>query len=86
MQKEKSVKDQLESEMYFKLAKQDRKVFKLNITDHGSILLTSYHILPKGGKLFSDSVVIRRWITSHLICLTKRQEVEYNSQTLQSLR
>jgi hypothetical protein len=60
MQKEKSVKEQLESEMYFKLAKQDRKVFKLNITDHGSILLTSYHILPKGGKLFSDSVVIRR--------------------------
>jgi len=60
MQKEKSVKEQLENEMYFKLAKKEKKVFKLNITDHGTMLLTSYHVLPKGGKLFSDSVVIRR--------------------------
>ena len=60
MQKEQSVKEQIESGMYFKLAKKDKKVFKLDVSDYGTISLTSYHILPKGGKLFSDSVSIRR--------------------------
>ncbi len=60
MQKEKSVKEQIESGMYFKLAKYDKKVFKLDVSDYGTMSLTSYHILPKAGKLFSDSVSIRR--------------------------
>ncbi len=33
MQKEKSVKEQIESGMYFKLAKYDKKVFKLDVSD-----------------------------------------------------
>ena len=61
MQKEKSVKEQIESGMYFKLAKNGtKKIFKFENTKHGTMSLTSYHILPKGGKLFSDTVIIRR--------------------------
>ena len=60
MQKEKSVKEQIESGMYFKLAKYDKKVFKFDLSSRGSMTLTSYHVLPKGGKLFSDTVIIRR--------------------------
>ena len=60
MQKEKSVKEQLESGMYFKLAKKEKKVFKLEVSDRGTMSLTSYHVLPKGGKLYSDTVIIRR--------------------------
>jgi len=60
MQKVESIKEQIESGMYFKIAKYDKKVFKLNITDIGSMLLTSYHVLPKGGKLFGETVLIRR--------------------------
>ena len=60
MQKEKSVKEQIESGMYFKLAKYPMKVFKLDTTKMNSMLLTSYHTLPKGGKLFSETVLIRR--------------------------
>ena len=60
MQKEKSIKEQIESGMYFKLAKYDKKVFKFNMSKMNSMLLTSYHVLPKGGKLHSDTVLIRR--------------------------
>jgi hypothetical protein len=60
MQKVESIKEQIESGMYFKLAKKDKKVFKLDVSDYGTMSLTSYHVLPKGGKLFSDSVSIRR--------------------------
>ncbi len=60
MQKEKSVKEQIESGMYFKFAKYDKKVFKFDMSSRGSMTLTSYHILPKGGKLFSETVLIRR--------------------------
>ena len=60
MQKEKSVKEQIESGMYFKHAKYDKKVFKFDLSSRGSMTLTSYHVLPKGGKLFSDTVIIRR--------------------------
>jgi len=60
MQKEKSIKEQIESGMYFKLAKYDKKVFKFIHNNMNSMLLTSYHVLPKGGKLHSDTVLIRR--------------------------
>tara|TARA_R100000908_G_C3663261_1_gene89551 strand:- start:225 stop:563 length:339 start_codon:yes stop_codon:yes gene_type:complete len=60
MQKVESIKEQIESGMYFKLAKHDKKVFKFENTKHGNMLLTSYHVLPKGGKLHSDTVIIRR--------------------------
>ena len=60
MQKVESIKEQIESGMYFKLAKKDKKVFKFENTTHGNMLLTSYHVLPKGGKLYSDPVIIRR--------------------------
>ena len=60
MQKVESIKEQIESGMYFKLAKHTKLVFKFENTKFGTMSLTSYHVLPKGGKLFSDSVSIRR--------------------------
>ena len=59
MKKEISVKAQLESGTYFKIAGKKQMLFNIDISDSGMITLCSYHILSKG-KLFSSVVSIRR--------------------------
>ena len=59
MKKEISVKAQLESGTYFKIAGKKQMLFNIDISDSGMITLCSYHVLSKG-KLFSSVVSIRR--------------------------
>jgi len=59
MKKEISVKSQLESGTYFKIAGKKQMLYNIDISDSGMITLCSYHVLSKG-KLFSSVVSIRR--------------------------
>jgi len=59
MKKEISVKAQLETGTYFKIAGKNKMLFNIDISDNGNMTLCSYHILSKG-KLFSEVVSIRR--------------------------